>query len=413
MKFFSKPSKASGSVTAPPSKSMMIRMVAAAALSKGQTTIRNPTFCNDAQAALRIADALGANVMSGGDCVIIEGGRSPRERLLDCGESGLCMRMFCAIASLCSDEIQLIGGPSLTRRPLPDIQTPLSKLGVDVRTDNGHPPVKVKGPMNGGNIVLDGAQSSQFITGMLFALPLCNTNSALEIKDLQSAPYIRMTLSVLRDFGVSIESNIVLNRFKILARQSYIAGEFSIEGDWSGAAFFMVAGAVAGNVTLAGIDKRSLQADKKICQALKQAGAKVLLQKDRINVQKDRLRAFSFDANDCPDLFPPLVTLAANCDGISTIHGTERLVFKESNRALELYEKFEKLGIKIDIAENRMIIHGGRIQGGDVDSGNDHRIAMALAIAGLTSKEGVSISRAQCVDKSYPNFYDDLRKITG
>lgn len=411
MKEYLPRSKIYGTIQAPPSKSMMLRAIAAAALSKGQTTIRNPAFCDDAQVTLRVVNLLGASVLGGGHNIVINSGQMPRGNLLDCGESGLCMRMFCAIASLFSKEMKLEGKDSLTRRPLPDIQTPLSKLGVEVQTNDGYPPVIVKGPMTGGEVRLDGSQSSQFITGMLFALPLCKEKSSLEITNLNSVPYIRMTLSVLRKFGIAIEHNDELDCFQIPAKQTYMPCNFRVEGDWSGAAFMMVAGAVAGKVNMTGLDPNSLQADKGICRALKDAGAKITVNPGVVKVQKDRLQSFSFDARDCPDLFPPLVALAANCEGTSIIRGTGRLFFKESNRANELCEKFGKLGIRVEVCDDEMLVQGGRIRNGEVHSGNDHRIAMALATAALTSEKGVWIDMAECVSKSYPTFYDDLRKI--
>ncbi|MDQ1349926.1 MAG: 3-phosphoshikimate 1-carboxyvinyltransferase [Acidobacteriota bacterium] len=408
-----------GSIAAPASKSMMQRAIAAALLAEGTTTILNPTFCNDSLAALRVIAELGAQVIRGKNEVSIRGGMNPSGpgTILNCGESGLGIRMFTPIASLWGGELTLTGEGSLLSRPVFMIEEPLKRLGVGVTTTNGCPPLKVKGPMMGGEAEVDGSVSSQFLTGLLMALPKAPKDSRLTVTNLKSTPYIDMTLALLGAFGVQVR-HVNYETFFINGNQIYACqkGEYRVEGDWSGAAFLLVAGAVAalaGGVTVTGLNRASPQADRKIIEALSSAGALVEMTGDSVTVRKDKLNGFYFDATHCPDLFPPLVALACNCEGTTVITGVERLVHKESNRAMVLEKEFSALGANIRIVGNRMEIEGGKLKGGVVDSHNDHRIAMAAAVAALNAQGDVTIQGDECVAKSYPDFFEDLKKIGG
>jgi 3-phosphoshikimate 1-carboxyvinyltransferase len=403
-----KPSKIEGSALAPPSKSMMIRAVAAAALARGRTEISNPTFCEDALAAIGCAGALGAKVETMGGRLIVDGTLVPTGRTLDCRESGLCARMFAPIAALFAKRFVLAGKGSLLSRNVEMMKGPLSSLGAECSTTAGHFPVAIRGPIQGGEIGIDGAESSQFLTGLLMALPLCKEDSVVRVRNLKSAPYVKMTLTLLREFGVQIRHAANLEKFEIPGRQQYKPTAYEVEGDWSGASFLLVAGAVAGKVKVEGLQNDSLQADRKIVDALRLAGAKVKLGKDAATVESAPLSAFEFDATDCPDLFPPLAALACNCKGRSRISGVGRLKGKESDRAAALVSEFGKLGAKASVNGDVMEITGCKLRGGIVDSHNDHRIAMACAIAALNSERGVRIKNSLCVAKSYPSFFEDL-----
>jgi 3-phosphoshikimate 1-carboxyvinyltransferase len=249
------------------------------------------------------------------------------------------------------------------------------------------------------------------MSGLLMALPLCPQDSVLTVSNLKSKPYLRMTLSLLKEFGIIIHHDEELSRFEIPGKQAYHPRTYRVEGDWSGGAFLLVAGAIAGRVKVRGLNDKSLQADRAILEALERAGAKIHTEKDAVTVERSGLKAFEFDATDCPDLFPPLVALACYCKGKSVIRGTERLRHKESDRALALVSEFRKMGARIRVQGGTMEVTGGRLKGGEVSSRHDHRIAMACAVAGLASEKGVRIRNWSCVGKSYPQFFDDLEAL--
>ena len=299
------PSNLKGIVEAPPSKSLTQRAIAAGLLARGTTVIRNPSFCNDSLAAISIAEALGARVSKESSSITIEPGRvsdSPVE--LHCGESGLALRMFSPVAALLSDHVSLTGEGSLVKRPVAMIAEALSQLRVTVSTNKGLLPVTLRGRLRGGRAVIDGSTGSQLLTGLLMALPLAGSDSQIEVSNLKSRPYISLTLELLSDFGVSVE-NRDFSHFIIPGNQSYQPREYNVEGDWSGASFLLVAGAVAGTVTVSNLRTDSMQADMAIMQALRDAGCRLTVNGGRVMAERSELRAFTFDATDCPDLFPP------------------------------------------------------------------------------------------------------------
>jgi 3-phosphoshikimate 1-carboxyvinyltransferase len=414
MKKSIKPSKIKGSVKAPASKSMLQRAIAAALLAETPTKILNPTYSNDAKAALGVIKALGAQVTADKDEIFIKGGMNPTGDVLNCGEAGLGIRMFSPIAALWHQELTLTGEGSLMLRPVSMVKKPLKALGVKVTTTNDCPPLKVKGPLQGGEAEVDGSVSSQFLTGLLMALPKAPGDSTLKVKDLKSTPYIDMTLSLLDAFGGEVQ-HTNYETFFIKGNQKYSIGEYRVEGDWSGASFLLVAGAVSegGSVTVTGLDMDSPQADRNIIDAIKAAGAPVKMASDRVEITNSKLKAFDFDATHCPDLFPPLVALACNCQGTTVLTGVNRLTYKESDRARTLEKEFSTLGAVIRIRGNRMEISGVKLKGGTIDSHNDHRIAMAGALAAINSEGDVTIRDSQCVAKSYPDFFEDFSAVGG
>jgi 3-phosphoshikimate 1-carboxyvinyltransferase len=414
MKKSIKPSAINGTVTAPASKSMMQRAIAAALLAEAPVRIGNLTFSSDSRAALSVIRGLGADVEQAGDDILVTGTLNPSVETLNCGESGLGIRMFSPIAALWHQPLTLTGEGSLLKRPVSMLEKPLEQLGVRVTTTNGCPPLTVFGPLKGGSAEVDGSVSSQFLTGLLMALPRARLDSRLYVKNLKSTPYIDMTLALLKDFGVGV-SHTHYESFFIRGNQSYRTnGErYRVEGDWSSAAFLLVAGAVGGSVTVTGLDTSSKQADRKIIDALQAAGAAVQWTAGSVSVQKRVLKAFELDATHCPDLFPPLVVLACNCEGTSVFSGVERLVHKESNRAAALEKEFRALGGKIRVTGNRMEVTGTTLRGGTIDSHNDHRIAMAGTAAAINAEHDVTILGSRCVAKSYPAFFDDFQTIGG
>ena len=395
-------------IIAPASKSVMQRAVALALLSAGKTTLKNPSFSHDSLTSIRIAGSMGASVQFSFDKLTIERTDDVRETIINFNESGLGMRMFSPIFALFDKDFSLNGKGSLLKRPLDSIDQALSQLGVTIKSENGFLPMQLSGKLKGGNIEIDGSMSSQVLTGLLIALPKASGDSEIIVKNLKSKPYIDLTLEMIKNFGCIIE-NQNYERFIINGDQKYIAQDYRIEGDWSGSAFLLVAGLISGKITVKDLDFNSKQADKEIISAIQKAGGKISINSDSVTSEKSELKAFEFDATDCPDLFPPLVSMASYCKGTSIIKGVKRLKYKESSRAIVLKNEFAKIGIKITLKGDEMYIEGGKVTGGITDSDNDHRIAMALGIVALGSESEITIVNSGSIKKSYPNFFRDIK----
>lgn len=404
-----------GSITPPCSKSYAQRALAAALLSSGRSILRGVEFCQDTLSAISVIEALGAKVEKLDDSTIaIQGGLSPRTQILNVGQSGLSARLFTPIAALTSQPMTITGEGTLLHRPMSMMVEPLKELGVEVRDGGGYLPIEVLGPIRGGRVSVDGSVSSQFVTGLLIALPLAQRDTTIELRDAVSTPYIDMTLDTLKRFGVEVlyhEGDY--SEFYISGAQQYTAVDYRIESDWSAAAMIMVAAAIAGEVTVKNLSMLSRQADTAVCRALERAGASLIIENDCITVAHRKLRAFTFDATQCPDLFPALVALAAAAEGVSHIYGIKRLRGKESDRGEVLREEYAKLGIDIelDYDQNMMSVVGSTPIAAEVDSHDDHRIAMSLAITGLRIEQGLTIRHSECVAKSYPTFFEDIESL--
>lgn len=443
-----KPSGIQGEIFAPASKSSMQRACAAALVKRGESIIQNPGTSNDDKAALGVIQNLGATVeyLADGSIKVNSEGflkehisevsakvkadkfsseASPKGAGLDgaadasvnCGESGLGIRMFAPIISLNSHAITINGEGSLVTRPMDFFDEVLPKLGVKITSNNGKLPLKVKGPLKPKSITIDGSLSSQFLTGLLMAYAAAGASDvSIKVTNLKSKPYVDLTLKVMGDFGLTVPENRVYEEFYFPANpitpSSGATITYSVEGDWSGGAFLLVAGAIAGDITVKGLDIFSTQADKAVLTALKDCGCKLMTGIDVINIGPGSLHAFDFDATDCPDLFPPLVALASYCKGTTVIKGVERLTHKESNRALTLQDEFGKMGIDIQLNGDEMYIHGGAgVKGALVHSRHDHRIAMACAVAALKAEGDTIIEEAHAVNKSYPDFYEHIKRL--
>ena len=416
------PSTLKGSIQSNASKSAMQRACAAALISGGKTIIHNPGISNDDRAAMDIIQKLGAVVTHDehGNLIIESKGVTPENNTIDCGESGLSIRMFTPLAALSLEEITITGSGSLSSRPMDFFDQILPQLGVSVSSNNGKLPLKVKGPVKPSNIEIDGSLSSQFLTGLLMCYAVSGASDvSIKVNNLKSKPYIDLTLDVMRKFGMNVPENRDYKEFYFSSdNKSSVFNDavrsFTVEGDWSGAAFLLVAGAVSGSVQVHGLDLQSTQADRAMMLALQESGARISYYPDYIEISQSKLKAFSFDATECPDLFPPLVALAAYCEGETMLVGTNRLTHKESNRALTLQETFGRLGVEIELKDNVMLVQGGHsVKGGKVHSHYDHRIAMAAAVAALRAEAPVEIEHAEAINKSYPEFYNDLIKLGG
>jgi 3-phosphoshikimate 1-carboxyvinyltransferase len=278
-------------------------------------------------------------------------------------------------------------------------------------TDEIYLPIILNGGLKSGTFVVDGSQSSQYISGLLIGLPLLKSNSKLVAQNLKSTPYVDMTIQTLTEFGVQID-RCENETFLIEGNQSYKATEYTIESDWSSASFWLVASALGQDIRVSGLQLDSLQADRIILEIFKTAGCQVNLEEGLISIDGSNRKAFEADLTDCPDLFPILTIFALFCKGTTILHGVERLVNKESNRGKVLKDELSKLGVEIQLFENIMVIEGVEtISGGKISSHNDHRIAMAFAILGMFSKSPITIENAEAVSKSYPNFWEEFELI--
>ena len=406
-----KPSAAKGTIRIPASKSIVQRAIAAAMLANGTSTIINPSRCDDCLAALDVARQMGATIDEAPEKWAITGGFTASNQPLSCGEAGLSIRMFTPILATLNRPQTLTGHGSLALRPMAGLEEAISQLGAGCITTNGKLPITVKGPMAGGTAKIDGSLSSQVLTGLLMAAPLAASDVRIEVANLKSKPYIDMTLAVMQHAGIKAVNNSY-TVFEVKAGQSYQPFTLNAEGDWSGAAFFLVAGAIAGSVCVENISLASNQADKAIVRAIELAGGRIAVDNGRITSEKMPLTAFTFDATDCPDLFPPLAVLAAACTGTSVIKGVSRLIFKESNRAMAIQQELAKAGIAVELNDDYMHIAGGTPQPCSWDSHNDHRMAMAAGILALVATGPIAIANSECISKSYPEFFDHLASIT-
>lgn len=406
------PSDLSLSLAAPGSKSVMQRALAAASLSAGTSVLRAPARCADCEAAASVAAALGAEVTDNGTEVRVRGFAHAGAPMVDCGESGLAVRMFSPVAALREGETVLNGHRTLTGRPLGPIAGPLKALGAECDTNGGYVPVRVKGALSGGFAEVDGSSSSQFLTGLLTALPAARRDSELRVLGLKSAPYVDLTVATLARFGIRIE-NRGYETFLIPGGQAFHPADFAVEGDWSGAAFPLVAGATLARdgLSVTGLDPSSAQADRAILEALSAAGAAVEISGTTVTCRPGALKGFEFDATNCPDLFPPLAALASYCATPSTFFGAARLAHKESDRALAIAREFAELGIRVDVDGDKMTVHPGRALSGTADSRGDHRMAMAEALLAAGGTGPVRILGASCVAKSWPSFFEDMAAV--
>ena len=422
-----KPSTLSGTILAAASKSSMQRACAAALLSPGTTTIHNPGHSNDEKAALDIIMNLGAKwQIEGEELTVTSSGIKPVSDQINCGESGLSIRMFTPIVAMSENSITIHGEGSLLTRPMDFFDRILPELGVAIQSENGKLPLKIKGPIQLRDIEIDGSLSSQFLTGLLMSFAAScegvsgksgNESVRIKVRNLKSKPYIDLTLDVMKQFGLLLPENRNYEEFIFhkTAGNTVVndeARQYTVEGDWSGGAFLLVAGVISGAIKVRGLDLLSTQADKAIMEALMKADASISVDAKGIQLHAGEMSAFEFDATDCPDLFPPLVALAAYCKGETRLKGVSRLAHKESNRGLTLQEEFGKMGVRIDLNDDIMIIQGGTgLKSAVVHSRHDHRIAMACAVAALKADGDVTIEEAQAVKKSYPDFYDHLESL--
>ena len=453
----------------PCSKSFAQRAIIAAALADGVSHLSGYTPCGDSEAALSVARTLGADVQQEGSMLTIKGIGASRGSLgahasVHVGESGLLARMIIPLmAQLCEGPVEITGEKTLLKRPLTGAREILEAVGCSVReilrcaqddkegaqNNKGNAvrvPLTVEGPLkSGGRVDISGKHGSQLITGLLMALPFAQKNTTLIVSEPKSIPYIFITLEVLKKFGVKIGNEMLGGRdflesngdwslctemvFKVKGGQRLKAADINLEGDWSAAANFLVAGAVFGKLEVEGLDTTSLQADLSIMDILMDAGAS-LSQVDgargNIAVQRAPLRAFNVDASHCPDLFPIISVLAAFCQGTSRIAGLGRLANKESDRATAILNMLTQMGVEAHRDGDELVVKGYSLvqrllgqsaqkqgqprllRGGEYSSHHDHRMVMALKVASLGAESAIVIDDEDCVAKSFPTFNEQF-----
>lgn len=410
-----KPCRFCGEVTAISSKSDAHRLLIASALSDRQTFIRCNARSADITATVNCLNSLGADIK------FVDGGISVKpikekrkSAVLDCNESGSTIRFLLPVAASLGTNTEFTGGGRLPERPLSPLREQMEAHGVVFSPINVFP-VKINGEMISGEFTIKGNISSQFITGLLFALPLLNGNSIINvIPPVESRPYIDMTLNTLKKFGITVTEKS--NSFFIPGGQKYASpGTVESEGDWSNSAFFLTAGAVSGKVTVTGLDVSSVQGDKQILTILKEMGAEITVEQGSITVKKGDLHGINIDARNIPDLVPIIsVAAAAANDGETVITGAERLKIKESDRLTAVYESLKALGVDISKTDDGLVINKTGIVGGGAVSGyNDHRMVMALSVLSAVSSGDIILRGAEAVNKSYPNFFEDFSSLGG
>lgn len=398
------PRKLSGTVEIPASKSAAHRAIICAALAKGISHISGVSFSRDIDATAGIMEAFGARFVRSGCALAVTGIQDPAVKArADCCESGSTLRFLIPVAAALGITAVFHGQGRLPQRPITPYIRELTRKGI-IFDRTGTMPFTISGQLQSGVFELEGDISSQFITGLLLALPLLEGDSEIRLlSPLQSEPYVDITLDCMKKFGVKAEKTA--SGYRIPGGQAYHAADFHVEGDFSQAAFFYVANALGSHVALTNIPEKSVQGDRKIVEIIDEMW---------YNKKSGKNAAFHVDATDIPDLVPILVVLGTFGDGVSVITGASRLRIKESDRLAAVSQLLNTLGGKVTIHSDGLEIHPvASLHGGTVDSFGDHRIAMCAAIAATRSEGAVRILGAECVEKSYPAFFDDYRKLGG
>ena len=397
------PSKLIGTVSAPSSKSYSHRMIIAAALADGISEISNVTDSNDITVTSQAMEALGANVLSDSGTYTVRGIKTPAAKAdIDCGESGSTLRFIIPVAAALGTTATLNGHAKLPQRPITPYTREFPKKGVTFEPQSGLP-ITITGRLRAGEYNLEGDVSSQFITGLMLALPLCEEDSAIKLMSpLQSKPYADMTIAALKKFGVDIREMKLdgLPLYLIKGGQKYKPCRIAVEGDYSQAAFFFTANALGSEINVTNLDPDSVQGDKEILNIIASCGRE--------------MNPFTADAGNIPDLVPILAVLGSMTKGQSKIINGARLKIKESDRLLAVSEMLNTLGGKVKVLDDGLYIEPvEKLKGGEIDSFGDHRIAMCAAIAATRSENNVVIENAESVEKSYPKFFEDYKTLGG
>ena len=421
-----KPGSLKGKVEIPPSKSLAHRYIIGASLGEEEVIVSNLQKSKDIEATIEVMSNLGVEFKvlkdnEGAMTLKIKGQGTSfkvRGKEFNCNESGSTLRFLIPLLLLIDDEVLVIGKGKLKERPLDVYYDILKDQGIEYSNDRDRLPLKLpkeRKKLTSGTFKIRGDISSQFITGLIYALPLLKGDSRLEmITELESKPYMDLTMKALRDFGIEIK-NKDYKIFEISGSQKYKGGSYKVEGDFSQLTFFAVAGLIGKYpITVTGLDKNSLQGDKEIINILKRMKGKIEEAKEGYTFYPSLTEGTVIDIKECPDLAPALSVLASLSKGETRIINGERLKIKESNRLESTSKELIKLGADIDILEDSLVIRGvEELKGGRVDSWNDHRVAMSLGVASARAKNDIILTGAESVSKSYPRFWEDFKKLGG
>lgn len=403
-----------GTVNVPPSKSDVHRAIICAAMANGVSRISPVALSNDIKATIGCIKALGADAVLENNVLTVDGTNMYKNKtaLLDCGESGSTLRFFIPIAAVGNINATFVGKGKLPQRPIGIFTEALPKAGTVCKTEGGLP-LEIKGQLKSGIFEIPGNVSSQFITGLLLALPILEGDSEIVLTSpLESVGYIAMTIRTMKQFGVNIQATE--KGWHIKGGQTYKSYNYTTDGDWSQAAFFMVLGAIGGKVTVKGVAKDSTQGDKKCAEILARFGAKITQLDNEVTVEKGELKAITIDASQIPDLVPVLSVCAAFAEGTTKIINAERLRIKECDRLKATAELLNNLGGKVKELSDGLEITGvSSLKGGNVNGYNDHRIIMSAAVCAARSDEDITATFAMSINKSYPDFYIDYNSIGG
>jgi 3-phosphoshikimate 1-carboxyvinyltransferase len=409
------PSSLQGKITVPPSKSLSHRAIIAAGLASDICNVENVVFSEDILATCNAMRDLGASVTQGKNNVTINGDSFSKKTKnnIDCSESGSTLRFMIPLSLLTGSEFTFTGKGRLTQRPLTPYYKIFKEQDIKYSSNDGLP-LTVKGNLKAGEYKLPGNISSQFITGLLFALPLLKGDSKIIVTtELESKAYVDLTIDVLSKFSVHIE-NLGYNEISIVGEQKYIAKDYRVEGDFSQAAFWLVAGILGGDIQCDDMNIKSLQGDKVIVDIITKMGGNISIEESKIKVVKSKTHGVIIDASECPDLVPILAVLASLSNGTTKIINAGRLRIKECDRLNAMATELTKLGGDVVETDDGLIINGKEnLKGGTVDSYNDHRIAMALSVASIRCSGPVIITDSDCIKKSYPEFYNDFVMLGG
>jgi 3-phosphoshikimate 1-carboxyvinyltransferase len=414
-----KTSRLEGVVSAPPSKAYTHRMLIASSLSKGTSKILNPLDSDDIRATLRAIEAFGAKTELRENRWTVHGQeelQSPT-RPIDCGESGSTLRFIIPVAALAFGPSTFILGSSLEKRPIAPLLESLKQLGVESifqqKKDSSY--VKVHGGgIRGGKTSVRGDISSQFISGLLFACPRAKEDTEITVTTmLESKGYVQMTMETLAKHGIKVTAASDFSRLWIPSNQNYLPFDDTVRGDFSSAAFLLAAAAITSSrVTVKNLDYQTMQGDKEIVNILEKMSSAIKFGNTFVEVGRGQLYAVDIDAKDIPDLVPVCTVLACYAKGTSKIYNAKRLRYKESDRLDSLHIELRKMGADLAMEEDCLIIKGPcAMHGATVNPHNDHRIAMACAVAALGARGETKIQNSECINKSYPQFFNDLRLL--
>ncbi|MGL4391854.1 MAG: 3-phosphoshikimate 1-carboxyvinyltransferase [Fusobacteriaceae bacterium] len=413
------PNQLSGEINIPPSKSYSHRAIIAAALSEGKSEIGNIDFSVDIKTTIEIMRNIGAEIIEKKNSleIIGNGGKiSIKEKNIQCNESGSSIRFLIPVLMAGkSCDIIIDGKGKLKERPLNSYYEIFDKQKINYSTTDGKLPLKINGTLKAGIFEIDGNISSQFITGLLYTLPLLDGDSKIIIRNnLESKGYVDLTIDILELAGIKIKNNNY-ESFEIEGNQKYKAFNYTVEGDYSQVAFWIVAGLIGKSLTCKNIFAKSLQGDKEIIEIVKRMKGKLEIETDKIKVFPSETKGTIIDISECPDIGPILTVLGTFSEGETRIINGARLRIKESDRITSIRTELNKLGGKIEEVGDSLIIQGVKsLKGGvEVDAWNDHRIAMSLAVASIRCENPITITGAESVRKSYPNFWDEFKSVGG